>query len=97
MAVSKAQQKCVNKYVAQNYDRVNLTMPAGKLDQVRKLAETVPSRLKDDGRMMSVNEYINMLLSDAITAAGMEPVLSKEEQKTRTAVPAQIPGEDAIF
>ena len=39
--VSKAQQKAVNKYVKQNYDRVNVTMPTAK----RKTAE-FPRRLK---------------------------------------------------
>ncbi len=30
MPVSKAQQKAVNKYMAANYDRVNLTLPKGR-------------------------------------------------------------------
>lgn len=30
MAVSKAQQKATNKYIASNYDRVNLTVPKGR-------------------------------------------------------------------
>ena len=29
--ISKAQQKAVNKYISNNYDRINLTVPKGKL------------------------------------------------------------------
>jgi len=29
MSTSKAQQKAVNKYIKDNYDRVNLTLPKG--------------------------------------------------------------------
>ena len=38
MAVSKAQQKAVNKYVRENYDRVNVTMPKGKKDEIQACA-----------------------------------------------------------
>ena len=29
MPVSKAQQRAVNKYMKENYDRINLTLPKG--------------------------------------------------------------------
>ena len=35
MATSKAAQRAVNKYMRENYDRVNLTMPKGKKDAVQ--------------------------------------------------------------
>ena len=35
MATSKAAQRAVNKYMKENYDRVNLTMPKGKKDAVQ--------------------------------------------------------------
>ena len=35
MAVSRAQQKAVNKYVKENYDRINVTMPKGKKDEIQ--------------------------------------------------------------
>lgn len=35
MAVSKAQQASVNKYVKANYDRINITMPKGEKDVVQ--------------------------------------------------------------
>ena len=36
---SKAQQKAVNKYMKENYDRVNLVMPKGRKDAIRTHAE----------------------------------------------------------
>lgn len=47
--VSKAQQKAVNKYVKQNYDRVNVTMPKGKKDEYKLHAQS---------KGMSLNAYI---------------------------------------
>ena len=47
--VSKAQQKAVNKYVKQNYDRVNVTMPKGKKDEYKAYAQS---------KCMSLNAYI---------------------------------------
>lgn len=35
MAVSKAQQRAVNKYVKSNYDEVKLRMPKGKKDVIQ--------------------------------------------------------------
>ena len=40
MPVSKAQQKAVNKYMKENYDRVNLTMPKGQKDEFKLHAES---------------------------------------------------------
>lgn len=39
MAVSKAQQKAVTKYVKNKYDRFGLTMPKGALDSIKAHAE----------------------------------------------------------
>ncbi len=39
MAVSKVQQKAVNKYIAEKLDRVNLTMLKGKKETVKAHAE----------------------------------------------------------
>ena len=50
MAVSKAQQKAVNKYVRDNYDRVNVNMPKGQKETVKPHAEA---------RGESVNAFIN--------------------------------------
>ena len=39
MAVSKAQQKAVHKYVKANYDRMELTVPKGQKDAIKAHAE----------------------------------------------------------
>lgn len=50
MAVSKAQQKATNKWIAKAYDRINLTVPKGKKDTIQAHAETQGE---------SVNGFIN--------------------------------------
>ena len=47
--VSKAQQKAVNKYVKNNYDRINVTFPKGQKEIIMQAAEAVGE---------SVNGYI---------------------------------------
>lgn len=47
--VSKAQQKAVNKYVKNNYDRINVTFPKGQKEKLKEHA------LKQDE---SVNAFI---------------------------------------
>lgn len=57
MTVSKAQQKAVNKYVRENYDKVLLTMPKGKKDTIKEHAEKHGE---------SVNAFINRAINEAI-------------------------------
>lgn len=38
MAISKAQQRAVNKYIKNNYDRLNITLPAGQKSIVEAAA-----------------------------------------------------------
>lgn len=57
MAVSKAQQKAVNKYMSANYDRVNVTMPKGRKDAIKAHAII---------RNESVNGFINRAISEAM-------------------------------
>lgn len=57
MAVSKAQQKAVQKYVKDKYDRVVLTMPKGKKEIVQAHAES---------KGESVNAFINRAIDDAL-------------------------------
>lgn len=47
--VSKAQQKAVNKYVKNNYDRINVTFPKGQKEVITAAAEAAGE---------SVNGYI---------------------------------------
>ena len=57
MAVSKAQQKAVTKYVKNRYDRFGLTMPKGRLDIIKAHAEA---------RSESVNAFINRAIAETI-------------------------------
>ena len=50
MPVPKANQRAVNKYVKNNYDRINVTMPKGKKETIQAHAEA---------QSQSVNAYIN--------------------------------------
>lgn len=53
MTVSKAQQKAVNKYIAEKLDRVNLTMPKGKKEEIKARAGSMG---------LSVNAFINLAI-----------------------------------
>lgn len=57
MTVSKAQQKAVQKYVKDKYDRVVLTMPKGKKGIVQAHAAC---------NGISVNAYINAAIDEKI-------------------------------
>lgn len=41
MAVSKAQQASVNKYIKSNYDRINVTLPKGGRETLKAHAEAL--------------------------------------------------------
>lgn len=55
MATTKAQQKAVTKYVKSKYDRIGLTMPKGKKEEIRKHAEQ---------KGESLNSYINQAIDE---------------------------------
>lgn len=57
MATSKAQQKAVNKYMAANYDRINLTVEKGRKDLIKEHA---------DSKGESVNGFINRAISETM-------------------------------
>ena len=57
MPASKAQQKAVNKYMAANYDRINLTVPKGKREEIKEFA---------DCQGESVNGFINRAIDSAM-------------------------------
>ena len=56
---SKAQQKAVNKYMKQNYDRVNLTLPKGKKAIIQDYAAAHGE---------SVNGMINRLIDEELSS-----------------------------
>lgn len=72
MAVSKANQRAVNKYVKNNYDRINVTMPKGKKDEIQSRAEAWGQ---------SVNAYINTAIDEKMSREDVEspirPIISK--------------------
>ena len=51
MAVSKKQQACVNRYIADKYDRINLTTPKGRKEEIRNHA---------------VNSFINRAIDETM-------------------------------
>ena len=53
--VSKKQQAHVNKYIANAYDRINLTVPKGKKDEIKAHAESLGE---------SVNGYLWRLIQE---------------------------------
>ena len=57
MTVSKAQQKAVNKYVKENYDRINVTMPKGKKEAIKNHAES---------RGESLNGFISRAIDETM-------------------------------
>ena len=57
VAVSKAQQKAVTKYVKNKYDRFGLTMPKGTLDTIKAHAEA---------RGESVNGFVNRAIAETM-------------------------------
>lgn len=59
MAITKAQSKAVNKYVKNNYDRLELLMPKGKKEVIKSYAEAVDE---------SLNGYIKKAVTNRIKA-----------------------------
>ena len=57
MPVSKKQQASVSKYVRENYDRVELTIPKGKKADLQDHAA---------GRGESLNGFVNRAVDEAV-------------------------------
>ena len=57
MATTKAGQKAVNKYIANNYDRINITLPIGQKDVWKKAAEK---------NGLSLNDFIRKCVAEKI-------------------------------
>ena len=57
LAISKAQQKAVHKYVKANYDRLELTLPKGQKEVIKSFAAE---------RGESVNAFITRLIAEAM-------------------------------
>ena len=86
MPVSKAQQKAVNKYMAENYDRINLVVPKGRRDELRAQAEAAGK---------SLNSYlIGLIEGDDPTPAPQAPQYITPEALEQATQAAQAAGED---
>lgn len=70
MTVSKAQQKAVNKYIAEKLDRVNLTMPKGRKEVIKAHAEA---------HNESLNAFINRAISEALERDRMRDTKEQSE------------------
>lgn len=57
MATTKAQQKAVHKYIKSNYDRIELTVPKGRKDEIKIFASAQGE---------SVNSFISRLINEAL-------------------------------
>lgn len=57
MAVSKAQQKAVSKYMKENYDEIKVRVPKGQRDIIKSHAEIMGE---------SINSFINRAISETI-------------------------------
>ena len=68
MPASKAQQKATNKYISKAYDRINLTVPKGRRDEIKAYAEA---------QGLSVNSFINRAISEAMERNGAAPAASE--------------------
>lgn len=57
MATSKAQQNATNKWIAKTYDRINLTVPKGRREEIQAFAMVSGE---------SVNGFINRAIGEAM-------------------------------
>lgn len=75
MPVSKAQQKAVNKYMSENYDRINLTVPKGQKDVIKAHAEAHGE---------SVNGFVNRAISNQMAIDNTAPGVSEEQAEGKS-------------
>lgn len=75
MAVSKAQQKAVHKYIKANYDRMELTVPKGQKEAIKAHAVA---------RGESVNAFIGRAIQETMKRdkAATEAKSAPQEDKT---------------
>lgn len=57
MTVSKKQQASVTKYVKDHYDRISVTVPQGKRDQIKAHAESQGE---------SMNSFVNRAIDETM-------------------------------
>ena len=84
MAVSKAQQRAVHKYVKDNYDRMELTVPKGRKAELKALAES---------RGQSVNAFVNEAIDAAVS--GSVAQTGRDTMLTPKAITAALTASEA--
>lgn len=62
--ISKAQQKAVHKYVKNNYDRLELTVPKGQKDIIKAAAESAGE---------SLNTYVRNAINQRMEREASDP------------------------
>ena len=82
MAVSKAQQKAQNKWIAKAYDRVNLTLPKGQKEVVQAHATA---------RNESVNGFIGRAITEAMARDGADGPQDATGQAAGSGVVSLLP------
>ncbi len=68
--ISKAQQKAVNKYVKNNYDRINVTFPKGHKDILKKHAAQYDE---------SVNAFIVRSVNETMERDNLSSAISEAQ------------------
>ena len=83
MPASKAQQRAVTKYVKNRYDRFGLTMPKGRLDEIKTAAA-------DQGE--SVNGFINRAIDSQMIRDASGEALGEPVDDLTTKIQPVLPG-----
>lgn len=66
---SKAAQKAVHKYVRENYDRINITVPKGRKAAIQAIADVAGQ---------SINGYVVQAVDERMERDGAAPVEDSE-------------------
>ena len=74
MPVAKAQLKAVNKYMSENYARINQTVPKGQKEIIKAPAEA---------HSESVNGFINRAIEETMERDNGAPVASEGPGKEK--------------
>ena len=74
VAVSKAQQRAVDKYVKENYDRIEIKVPKGQKDTIKAHAEA---------HSESVNGFINRAIDETMERDNAAPGASEKPEKEK--------------
>ena len=69
MATSKAQQNATNKWIAKAYDRINLTVPKGRKEEIQAFAAQTGE---------SVNGFINRAIGEAMGESPQQPARASQ-------------------